>query len=92
MPGKCHKTVYTGMGHAPHWSNRPDILSKAMSGLLLFSLVHGESRHSPVPDKHLFSPVVPGKAEHKAVDLLPPLQVVNGFLSYLQAVLLLLQY
>ena len=60
-----------------------------MSGSLLFSPVHGGSRHSPVPDKHLLFPVVPDKAGHKAVDLLPPLQAATEFLSYLQAVQLL---
>lgn len=74
MPGKCHKTVYTGRGHARHWSNWPDILSKVVSGSLLFSPVCGGSRHSPVPDKHLLFPVVLDKAEHKAVDLLLSLQ------------------
>src|SRR5699024_1241036 len=91
MPGKCHKTVYTGRGHARHWSNWPDILSKVVSGSLLFSPVRGGSRHSPVPDKHLLFSVVPDKAEHKAVDLLLSLQAATGFLSHLQAVPLLLR-
>ena len=91
MSGKCHKTVDTGMWHAWHWSSWPDILSKVMSGSLLFSPVRGESKHSPAPDKHLLFPIVQDKAAHKAVDFSPPLQVATGFISHLQAVLLLLR-
>lgn len=35
---KDRKTVYNGMGHAPHWSNWPDILFKPTSGSTPFCI------------------------------------------------------
>ena len=92
MPGKCYKTVYTGMERAWHWRAINLILFlEKRQVYFFFSPVHGGSKYSPVPDKRLLFPAVLDKAGHKAVDLSSPLQGATVSLSHPQAVLLLLR-